>query len=169
MKHRLTILILITALVCSSLPAGAGEEPSTITFELLAKTTYGDNPPPVFPAELSKLEGKPVRIAGFMVPYTDTEKFGQLVLVNSPGGCYFCSAPLPTAVVFIRRPATDPPLQFTEELMSFEGVLHLWNGGMKDDDNAKGFFFTLDDARVSTQSDWLAKGVRWIKNKVNAK
>lgn len=164
MKQLITLLTLIGVIGIGCMSARAAEEPQTITFELLAKTTYGENPPPVFPTELRSLEGKHVRISGFMVPYNDTETFVQLVLVNTPGGCFFCSPPLPNTLIFVRRPATDPSLAYTDNPITFDGVLHLWHVEMKEDDNARGFFFTLDDARVIPQDHLFSKWLIWIKN-----
>jgi hypothetical protein len=169
MKQLIAILALIGTISFSGLSALAVEAPQTLTFELLAQTTYSYNPPPSFPAELSKIEGQRVRISGFMLPFADTDKFEQLLLVKLPGGCYFCSAPPPTAVVFIRRLATDPPLQYTEDLISFEGVLHLWNSKMKEDDESKSFFFTIDDAKAIKSNSFLSKGVTWFRDKINGK
>jgi len=169
MKQLITTLTIVSIIGLFGLSARAAGNPQVLTFELLAKTTYGENPPPVFPAELSTMEGQHVRISGFMVPFTDTENFENLVLVNSPGGCYFCSAPLPTAVVFVRRPIADPSLKYTEDLITFEGILHLWNAKMQDEDNAKSFFFTLDDAKVITPGASFAKGLMWLKDKANGK
>ena len=169
MKQLITILTIIGIIGFLSISARAAEDPQTLSFELLAKTTYSENPPPVFPAELSKLEGQRVRISGFMLPFADTDKFEQLLLVNSVGGCYFCSPPSPTAVVFVRRLATEPPLKFTDDLISFEGVLHLWNSKMKDDDESKSFFFTIDDAKTIKSSGSLTEEIKWFKKKAGLK
>ena len=169
MKLLIKILAIVGVIGFFSLSARAAENPQTLSFELLAKTTYSANPPPIFTAELSKLEGQRVRISGFMLPFADTNKFEQLLLVNSPGGCYFCSSPLPTAVVFIRRSATDTPLKYTEELISFEGVLHLWNSKIKENDDAKSFFFTIDDAQTMKSSGLLSKEVMWFRKKAGLK
>lgn len=168
MKQLTTILTLVGVICFFNLTAQAAEDHQPLTFELLEKTTYSENPPPVFPAGLSKLEGQRVRISGFMVPYTDTGEFEQLVLVNTPGGCFSCSSLLPNAVVFVRRLASEPPLEYTADLVSFEGILHLWNSEMKDDDDAKGFFFTIDNAKVTTQGNF-SKAIMWVKKMMNIK
>ena len=169
MKQFITILTIVGVLGFLNLSARAAEDPQILSFELLAKTTYSQNPPPIFPEELSKLEGQHVRISGFMLPFADTDKFEQLLLVNSPGGCYFCSAPSPNAVVFVRRLATEPPLKYTDDLISFEGILHLWNSKMKDDDESKSFFFTIDDAKTIKSSGSLSKEINWFRNKAGLK
>jgi len=121
-----------------------------LSFELLEKTEYNDEWVPVFPKELSKMEGKLIRITGFITPYDDPKNLVKLILVKSPGGCFFCSPPPPTDVVFVRQTANDPPLKYSFDPISFEGIFHLRRSDMKEDDEAKGFFFTLDDAKVVT-------------------
>ena len=151
MKHViivLTLLGIIGFLGRSALCAEKNVRP--ITFELLEKTKFSKEMEPVFPAELFDLEGKPVRLSGFMIPYDDPEKLEKLMLVKAPGGCFFCTPPMPNSVVFVRRAANDPPLKFSLDQISFEGTLHLRRPEMKKDDEAKGFFFTIDDAKVIT-------------------
>ena len=164
MKHCIAILILLGVISIFTVSARAEQEPQTLTFELLEKTVYSEKPPPIFPAELRKLEGKRVRLSGFMIPYDDPEKLFKLMLVKTPGGCFFCSPPSPTSVVFVRRPATDSPLSYTTEIIVFEGILHLWHSELKDDDETKGFFFTLDDAKAIV--DKSTKSQPWKRNKI---
>lgn len=150
MKRIITIFSL--AALVGGLPGmsrAAGIEVSTITFALLEKTTFSNTTPPKFPAELSKLEGKRVRLSGFVTPYDDPEKLIKMVLVKSPGGCFFCSPSAPNAVVFVRRVPGDPPLKNIDDMVEAEGVLHLWRTEMKNNDEAKGFFFTIDEAKVN--------------------
>lgn len=149
MKYALTLLTIlgiIGFLAPSALWAEDKAQP--LAFELLEKTKINVSMEPVFPAELHSLEGKPVRISGFMIPYDDPEQLAKLILVKTPGGCFFCTPPMPNSVVFVRRSAADPPLKFTTDQISFEGILHLRRPEMKKDDEAKGFFFTIDDARA---------------------
>ena len=150
MKRIITIFALTAVIGIFFGTAGAGgREASTITFALLEKTTFSNTPPPSFPAELSKLEGKRVRISGFVTPYDDPEQLMKMVLVKSPGGCFFCSPPSANAVVFVRRIPGDPPLKNVTDMVDVEGILHLWRTEMKKDDEAKGFFFTIDEAKVN--------------------
>ena len=148
MQQITTLLTILGSIWFFSTFALAEKSSLPLNFELLEKTEYSNEWIPAFPMELSKLEGKRLHITGFIVPYDNPETLSKLMLVKSPGGCFFCMPPLPTDVVFVRRTATDPPLKYSFESTSFEGTLHLWHSEMKEDEEAKGFFFTLDDAKV---------------------
>lgn len=130
--------------------AAAGRTPAEnaqeLSFDLLAQTVLHENPPPEFPTLLRALAGKRVRITGFIAPYNDPQKMTELLLVRSPGGCYFCNPPEINTVVFVRRRPNDPPLDLDGQPMSFEGTLRLWRSDLQDADASRQFLFTLDDA-----------------------
>lgn len=149
MRHLVAIIALTVVIGLFPGTSKAGEpETPTITFALLEKTVFNNTPPPKFPAELSKLEGKRVRLSGFVTPYDDPENLAKMVLVKSPGGCFFCGPSAATAVVLVRRVPSDPVLKNLTDPVEVEGILHLWRAKMKNDDEAKGFLFTIDEARV---------------------
>jgi hypothetical protein len=152
MRRIVTIIALTFAIGLFTAISGAGAtEPPTLTFEMLEKTVFSDTPPPTFPAELSQLEGKRIHITGFAAPYDDPEHLMKMVVLKSPGGCFFCSPPPATAVVFVRRAAGDPSLKNVTDPVDVEGTLLLWRSEMKDDDAAKGFLFTIDEAKVTVK------------------
>jgi hypothetical protein len=124
----------------------SAEKAQELSFDLLAQTVIHENPPPDFPKALLALAGKRVRITGFIAPYNDPQKMAELLLVQSPGGCYFCNPPEINAVVFVRRRPNDPPLNLDGQPMSFAGTLRLWRSDLKDADESRQFLFTLDDA-----------------------
>lgn len=152
MKHRIMLLALTAIVAFFPGTARAGETAATtITFAILGKTTFSNTPPPKFPAELRKLEGKRVRISGFASPYDNPEKLTKMLLSNSPGGCFFCSPSSVNAVVFVRRIPADKPLKNIDDMVEVEGILHLWRAEMNKGDEAKGFLFTIDQAMVRSK------------------
>ncbi len=153
MKYKTFILVVIV-LFCFGGTVTAKELGGTeISFGLLAKTVVNLLPPPKFPPELGQLEGKRIHISGFPIPYDDPEHMKKLMLVSSPGGCFFCSPPAANGIVFVRRAPGDPKLSDDVIMVNVEGTLRLWRAEMKDDDEAKGFLFTIDDAVVSPGDD----------------
>ena len=134
----------------SSVSAGTSGV-TEISFELLAQTVTNDKPPPEFPGQLSALAGKHVRISGFPAPYNEPQKMTELLLLRSPGGCYFCCPPDITAVVFVRRLPKDPPLKLDGQPMAFEGTLHLWRNDLAETNAEHQFLFTLNDASAITE------------------
>ena len=151
MKKTSTIIVAAAVVACFAAPAAEPGKaaPKTIKFDLLAKATLGDKPPPTFPDELQQLEGKRVRLSGFVAPYDDPEKMQKLLLLAQPGGCAFCNPPDATAVVFVRRDPKDAKLPFSYDPVIVEGTLHLWRAGSKDEE-AQRFLFTIDDAKATT-------------------
>jgi len=130
----------LTAAAADPAPAQA------VKFEQLAKTvTKGDKP--VFPEELRKLDGKRVRLTGFVAPYDDPEKMTKFLLTKAAVGCFFCNPPDENGVVLVRRGAKDKPLKYDSDSISVEGTLHLTGPDAKDEE-AQQFLFTLDDATV---------------------
>lgn len=129
----------------------ATAKPTTINFDLLAKTVYAGRSIPSFPSELKKLEGRLVRLSGFVMPYDDPDRLEKLMLVQTPGGCFFCAPPDANAIVFVRRQPKDRAIEYSPDPIKIEGKLVLWNADMNDQDEAKRFLFTIDDARVASR------------------
>jgi hypothetical protein len=124
----------------------SGEKVQELSFDLLKQTHENAKPPPTFPNQLRDLEGKRVRITGFITPYDDPQTMTKLIVLKTPGGCFFCNPPNINSVVFVRRRPKDPPIDMDADRMTFEGTLHLWRSDLKQDDDASQFLFTVDDA-----------------------
>ena len=131
----------------------AAKEPGVtaqeVKFGLLAQAVIKDNALPVFPDGLKKLEGTHVRISGFVMPYDDPKNLQKMILLETPGGCFFCSPPNINTVVFVRCTPQDRPREYSPEPVVVEGTLHLWHADMKEDDEARQFLFTIDDAKAN--------------------
>ncbi|MEO5716377.1 MAG: DUF3299 domain-containing protein [Luteolibacter sp.] len=139
----------IAAVLClHASPASAAPEVATpLRYELMDKAVYKEDAPTVFPAELMKLEGKRVRVSGFVVPYDDPEKMSKFLMVKSTNGCFYCNPPGENEVLFIRLSAKEKPPEMDGEKLVVEGTLHLRNAESKDEE-AKQFVFTIDDAKL---------------------
>ena len=163
--------IYLFSLLCSLSAIAAPEAPLPLSFGLLMKTKTKESPPslgqnmaslgkpktpkppdeseptPVFAEELKKLEGKQVRITGFVAPYQDPDNMTKLLLLNAGTGCFFCNPPQESGIVFIRLGAKEKPINMDNDTITVEGTLHLLQPDSKDDE-AKQFFYTIDDAKV---------------------
>jgi hypothetical protein len=124
-----------------------GEEVVPLTFKELAKASHKENTAPVIPEELKKLDGRHVRLTGFVAPYTDPENMAKFMLTEGAVGCFFCNPPEENGVVFVRLPAKAKPIPFESDTLTVEGVLHFM-GHNKKDEEAEGFLFTIDEAKV---------------------
>ena len=150
----------------------APEDPQPLSFDLLMKTKTKEPPPSlgqkmaslgkpktlkppddrgptlVFTEELKKLDGKRVRISGFVGPYQDPDNMTKAILFNASTGCFFCNPPQESGIVFIRLGAKETPINMDNDIITVEGTLHLLQPDSKDDE-AKQFFYTIDDAKVT--------------------
>lgn len=65
------------------------------------------------PPELKALDGKPVKIPGFMVPLEDNMKaVTEFLLVPSPQACVHVPAPPPNQMVFVKMVGTSPEVAY---------------------------------------------------------
>jgi hypothetical protein len=156
--------------------AAAAPQPQTLSFDLLAKTTVKEPPAPAmkkgvdslrgpiphedgdgeripaFPADLQQLEGKRVKIEGFVAPYDNPDSMTKMILLRTVVGCFFCNPPKESEVVFVRLSSNEKPINMDNNHLSVEGTLHLLNAASKDQE-AKQFFFTIDEAKVTALAE----------------
>ena len=92
-----------------------------------------------FPKALEARRGKPVRIAGFILPLEASPTSAHFSLVRRNTGCPFCppNAPTEAVEVFARR-----PVAYTGEEVTVTGRLQLVSS------SADGLFYRLDDAEA---------------------
>lgn len=110
----------------------------------LIRETYIRQGPPKFPEPLLALDGKPVRMIGFMNPYNSLESMKQFIILDRPTGCYFCKPPGWLEAVYARQdvkgdakpPYLDGPILVT-------GTLRLW----KDEGD---FLFLIEHAKAES-------------------
>ena len=126
----------------------AGDDaPNRIRFDDLMRTRLYRKPPPVYPAKLSELNGKVVRIRGFMSPFDSLTDLRNFMLLETPTGCYFCEPPGPTQVAFVRLPG-NKPLEFINEAIDVEGTLRLWEADSKEPRHDT-FLYVIDAIRLT--------------------
>jgi len=133
--------------LCTAFAGPAAEAPKPLSFKLLGKTLHKENAATAFPAELRKLDGKRVRIAGFASPYDDPEKMDKILLTGTSVGCFFCNPPEENGVVFVRRSPHEKRPEMDSDSVTVEGTLHLVSPNSKDEE-AKQFIFMIDDAKI---------------------
>ncbi|MFT3879722.1 MAG: DUF3299 domain-containing protein [Gemmatales bacterium] len=121
--------------------ASAGQA-SLLAWPILAETA---NDPrrfkPTFHPYLQKLENKQVTLTGFLHPLTDDLDCTSFLLVEYPVGCWYCTAPDLTGIVFITmKPGSTA--RFTRDVITVTGTWKL-NGTDPDE-----FLFSIVDASV---------------------
>ncbi len=121
-------------------------EKGNIDFRLLRLTQVKRNPPPIYPEELSKMDGKTVKILGFMAPYDDIENMKNFMLFPTIAGCFFCAPPSAIEVVLIRQKVEKA--KFIYSTIVVEGTLSLWKEDSGDEGH-KMFLYIINDAKVT--------------------
>jgi hypothetical protein len=94
---------------------------------------------PVFPANVQALNGKKVRVAGFMMPLENASKQKHFVLMAYPPGCPFHTHALPNQ--FIEVKADQAFAVEIEQAIVVEGVLELTG------QDESGIFYRMKAAR----------------------
>jgi len=122
----------------------AGE--GVVSFDLLRATELKLTPPPVFPESLAALDGKKMRMRGFMTPFDNLRDMRNFMLFPFATGCFFCAPPSPREVVFVRIDSKDP-VPFESGPIEIEGTLNLWKDASPDKAH-QSFLFVVNEAKV---------------------
>ncbi len=119
-----------------------------LSFADLEKTTPDANYLPLYPPGLKALNGKQVRLVGFMAPFDSLTSLKTFMLFPTPAGCNFCAPPAPNQYILVRqRDAAKHP--YIENPIEITGKLVLWtteSGIPADSENF--FVYTMEDAEV---------------------
>jgi hypothetical protein len=94
---------------------------------------------PVFPPAVKALDGKRIRVAGFMMPLENATKQSHFVLLAYPPGCPFHMHAGPDQFIEVKA-STAFPVEI-EKAITVEGILELTG------DDEGGIFFRMRDSR----------------------
>lgn len=94
-----------------------------------------------FTTELQELNGKEVKLAGFIYPVEAGEQQSYFLLAAYPPNCPFCLPGGPTDMVEIK---TEKPVRFTQDAIILAGRFELLQ------DDPSGLLYRLKDARTVT-------------------
>lgn len=120
---------------------------NVIGFELLRETYAPFRGPIQYPQRLLELDGKTVRMVGFMTPYDDLDIMKNFMVMNMSVGCNFCAPPEMEEVVFVRQ--LDEKGGFVDGAILVEGTLKLDLPDRDPDPLHDTFFYVIDGARVT--------------------
>lgn len=167
MFPRLSLLCLLSGLALlaraadpASLPAGPAPKPGAaygvtvpsgkplaeragyVSWNLLAQieaVPQGNTFVPRFDKAIRQLDGKIVRLQGFMLPLGMGEKQQHFVLTATPPTCAFCLPGGPDSVIEVKA---STPIKFGYEAIALSGRLEL----LKND--PMGLYYRLGEARL---------------------
>lgn len=148
--NPICLFLFLAALVTAAPVARAEEKTEAVplTFKMLTAATHKPEEAPVIPEELKKLEGKKVKITGFINPYTEPDNMMKLMLTEAAVGCFFCEPPQENSLVFVRLAEGQTPVSLDNgDTITVEGVLRFM-GNEKKDEEADMFLITVDQAKV---------------------
>lgn len=133
--------MIFLGIVCSIYGQGTPSENWKVLSQLeYEKSTdeYGEIYIPKFDPEIKALEGKEIKLAGYIIPFEGMFKPDHLIISSVPvASCFFCggSGPESVAEVYLKE-----PVKYTESLVAFKGKLKL------NDKDYEQLMYILEDA-----------------------
>ena len=101
---------------------------------------------PSFPKYLKELDGKQVRLTGFMQPLGEGQEGNAFLLIEYPVGCWYCEMPEATGIVLVEL-ADGKTREATRGKLRITGRLTL---NSTDPEN---FLYTIKDAKAVETGD----------------
>jgi hypothetical protein len=112
-----------------------------LPWEVLADTTLDRNFKPTFAKYLQELDGKRVKMTGYMQPLGEDPDLSSFLVIENPVGCWYCEMPELPGIVLVELPM-DKTVRPTRGMVTVTGKLTL---NFKDPEN---FLYTISDAKV---------------------
>ncbi len=108
----------------ASLPPIKPEGLNVLPWNAIALTTVDRRYKPTFPAYLRELDGRPVKLTGYMQPIGSDPDMNTFLLIEYPVGCWYCETPDITAMTLIEMPP-GKSWRFSREPIRIIGKLQL--------------------------------------------
>lgn len=126
----------------SRLESTIAGQPNLLAWPILAETATDPRRfKPSFHPYLQKLENKQVALTGFLHPLTDDLDCTSFLLVEYPIGCWYCTAPDLTGIVFVSMPP-GTTARFTRDAITVTGKWKLNNNDPEE------FLYSITEAAV---------------------
>lgn len=130
---------------------GADENAFVTDFASLgqAQAGKGQDTPPTFPPSLAAQDGKQVAIIGFMTPYDQIDDMTHCMIMPSYVGCYFCTPPSLSQVVFARqKDRSDDKKPYIDDPVLVSGKLMLYKKDSDHPGHLSQFLYVIEDAII---------------------
>jgi hypothetical protein len=115
---------------------------NAIPWSVITETTVDRRYHPTFPKYLQELNGKTIRLTGYMQPLGDDLEPATFMFIENPVGCWFCEMPDLTGIVFVDL-APGKTKAFTRGPLKVTGKLKL------NDKDPENFLYTITEAEVA--------------------
>lgn len=94
-----------------------------------------------FSDAVQALDGKNIKISGFLMPLEATETFSHVLLSRKAPSCFFCLPGEPNEMIEVH---TDKPIGWSDNMVIFEGRLKL----VKDEET--GMVYVMEKAKLAS-------------------
>ena len=143
---RLFFLALLAGVLSLSL---IHAEEKIYTLDSFADVYYdAETGNPIASDEILELNGKTVRIAGYMVPYNSLENLKEFMLMPSSNGCNFCESPIKEEIIYVNQ-FGKKKFSFIDEPLVITGKLWVNGAGTKPKNkNFEQFLYAFEQAKV---------------------
>jgi len=122
------------------LPTIRAEGVQPLPWPILGETLLGNRFPPRYPRYLEQLDGRRVRVTGFLQPLGDDPQAGNFVVLEFPIGCWFCETPDVTSMISVEIPKGKEVT--ARQSVQLEGKLTL------NRTDPESYLFQLSDVRL---------------------
>ncbi|MFO0967760.1 MAG: tetratricopeptide repeat protein [Gemmataceae bacterium] len=126
----------------ADLPPISADGVNDLPWPLVQETTVDKRFRPTFPRYLKDLDGKQVRLVGFMQPLRAETDLNAFLFIEYPVGCWFCEMPETTSIVLIEL-EEGQTVNYQRGLLRVIGRLKLNPSDPED------FLYTIRKARIA--------------------
>jgi hypothetical protein len=133
---------LVRKLDSTALPPIDPKGLNVLPWSVVSETTVDRQYRPNFGRYLKELDGKQVKLSGFMQPLGDDQELNAFMLIEYPVGCWYCEQPEVTAIVLVELPM-DKTCSYTRGQVHVTGKLKL---NATDPEN---FLYIIREAKVA--------------------
>jgi tetratricopeptide (TPR) repeat protein len=114
---------------------------NAIPWSVVAETTVDRRYHPTFAKYLRELNGRTIRLTGYMQPLGEDPDAGAFLFIENPIGCWFCEMPDITGIVLVELSAgkTKP---YTRNAINVTGKLKL------NENDPENFLYAISEATV---------------------
>jgi hypothetical protein len=115
---------------------------NAIPWSVIAETTLDRRYRPTFAKYLRELNGRAIRLTGYMQPLNEDPDSGAFLFIENPIGCWFCEMPDLTGIILIELPAGKSKA-YTRTPIKIIGKLKL------NETDPENFLYTISDATAT--------------------
>ena len=128
---------------------GADDSAMVMDFPMLGQARAGQGADPSFPQLLADQDGKQVAIIGFMAPYDQIDDMTHCMIMPSYVGCYFCTPPSLSQVVFARQKDRGADKKaYIDDPVLVSGKLMLYKKDSDHPGHLSQFLYVIEDATI---------------------